>query len=309
MKLTYIPKFHFATLDQAQNILTTRDEFISHLSYFDRMARMQSPDRVEEAEFLNFLRQTALPWQKQEVAAVEQALQKVFSLLPLAPIHLPEDILLIKTNGKEEGNGTYTRGNAIIFPPFRVSPAYEQTRRADQSPLHELILHELFHIFSRYNMTMRNQLYSIIGYHSCPEIPIPSAIRDRCITNPDSPHNTHFIQLSHHGESLLAAPLLYAYQEYNPAHKLSFFEYLRFDFLQVAEFNGQMVPVEKDHQPVLISIDEMVGFYEQAGKNTTEIEQPEEILAANYTLLFNHREELPSPQIPERIHEMIKQWT
>jgi hypothetical protein len=50
----------FAGIDEAQRVLTHRDDFIAALSKFDRAARMKTEQEVTEAEFLGFAGGNAL---------------------------------------------------------------------------------------------------------------------------------------------------------------------------------------------------------------------------------------------------------
>ena len=45
----------FAGIDEAQRVLTHRDDFIAALSKFDRAARMKTDQEATEAEFLGFV--------------------------------------------------------------------------------------------------------------------------------------------------------------------------------------------------------------------------------------------------------------
>jgi len=48
---------------------------------------------------------------------------------------------------------------------------------------------------------------------------------------------------------------------------------------------------------LLLSPDQVFGFLEQIGMNTTYIMHPEEILAENFTFLVQGKKGLPTPEI------------
>ena len=55
--------------------------------------------------------------------------------------------------------------------------------------------------------------------------------------------------------------------------------------------------VYSDGQPVLHTPAEIAGYIEKIGQNTQYIIHPEEILADNFTLAIEPKENLPNPEI------------
>jgi hypothetical protein len=219
---------HFASTKEAQIILTTKDDFIERLSPFDRSARMKVDRPISEDEFLAFVGKNALDWTESEKQSVQQTVHKVQSVLQGLRLSFPETVTLIKTTGVEEGNAAYTRGESIMVPKAELTK--------DRNHLEKLICHELFHILSRKNSSMREKLYELIGFHKCEELDLPVELKSRKITNPDAPRNDHFIRLKIDGRECQAVPILLSTAAtYDVARGGEFFDYLSFKFLVIKE--------------------------------------------------------------------------
>jgi hypothetical protein len=192
----------FADLDQARALLSRSDAFTSRLGSFERQARMKSVHPVSEKEFLAFAAGCALPWERQEqdhlktvIRNIELRLQKYRSLFPV-------EILLIKTNGRNEADCAYTRQNAIILPPVKIVYPAERLER--------FLVHELFHILLRHQPELRSELYGLLGFLPCNEIAWPPELCERRITNPDAFLNDHFIRLFWQGSEHGMVPVLFS---------------------------------------------------------------------------------------------------
>ena len=210
--------------------------------------------------------------------------------------HLPRRIDLIKTTGNDEGAAPYTRGTSIILP----------RQRAGQSAkgLERLFYHELFHIISRSNPKLRDQLYRIIGYEKCGVVLLPSDMMPRRISNPDAPVVEHCIQVSKDDKSYWAAPVLFSRTpKYNPETGGTFFRYLEFRLMAIDRKSA--TATLEDGKPVLFKPNEVEGFFEQIGRNTGYIIHPEETLANNFVHLMTGKQDLKNPEIPEKIEAIL----
>jgi hypothetical protein len=58
-------------------------------------------------------------------------------------------------------------------------------------------------------------------------------------------------------------------------------------------------------QPVLVSPEEISGFFEQVGRNTKYVIHPEEILADNFALLILDEHNVPSPEILQKMRIIL----
>lgn len=289
----------FASVDEGRHILGQRDEFVRRMSEFDRAVRLKQNGEVSETRYLEFVRASVLPWDDADQPAVAEAVEGLRANLAAWDLPFPEKIHLIKTTGEEEGGAAYTRAQAIVLPARQLALPLDQLRR--------LIAHELFHILSRANPGLREELYRAIGFRACAELEFPPTLRDRKITNPDAPRHDHAIRISAHGREHWAIPILFArVAPYDPATATGLFEYLRFRLL-VVELDDVSTPVPRyDAQaPQLLDVAEVSGFFEQVGRNTTYIIHPEEILADNLALLVTGTRDVASIEVLESVERIL----
>jgi hypothetical protein len=295
---------HFASQSEGRQMLVARDDFIQRLSPFDRSARMKTDKAVSAGELLEFIGKNVVDWTKEETQTVQAAIEAMQPLFRDLPLSLPPTVQLIKTTGAEEGNAAYTRSTAIVLPMAVLGKS--------QQELQQLICHELFHILSRQNPVLREELYGIIGFAKCNEIKLPPELERRKITNPDAPRNDHFIRLQIAGHESLAVPvLLSSVETYDVKRGGEFFAYLQFQFLVVEKDLGSanLKAVSEGSSPKLVGMEHVSGFMEQVGKNTDYIIHPEEILADNFALLVLNSHTVASPEILRKMREVLMRRT
>jgi hypothetical protein len=295
---------HFASQNEGSQILRAKDEFIQRLSPFDRSARMKTDKAVSEGALLEFIGRNVAEWTKEEMQAVQAAVNAMQPLVRDLPLSLPPTVQLIKTTGAEEGNAAYTRSTAIVLPKAVLGK--------NQQELQQLICHELFHILSRQNPALREELYGIIGFTKCNEIKLSPELERRKITNPDAPRNDHFVRLQIGGHESLAVPILLASVEtYDVKRGGEFFAYLQFQFLVVEKDRGSanLNAAFEGSSPKLVGMERVSGFMEQVGRNTDYIIHPEEILADNFALLVLDASNVASPEILRKMREILMRKT
>jgi hypothetical protein len=287
---------HFATVAEARERLAMRDVYIQGLSPFERAAKIKRAGPVSTGQFIEFIQDQALEWSDEEKAKLREVIAAAKPKLAKFAKHLPKRITLIKTTGKDEGGAPYTRGTSIILPK----------RRAGQSAkgLERLFYHELFHIISRRNIRLRDELYKVIGYEKCGMVSLPGDMMPRRISNPDAPVVEHCIRVSRDGETYWVAPVLFSRTpRYDPETGGTFFRYLEFRLMVIDRKSAKATL--KDSKPLLLKPDAVEGFYEQIGRNTGYIIHPEETLANNFVHLMLKKQDLKSPEIPKKIEQLL----
>ena len=293
----------FALASQGGEILTARDDFVKRLSRFDRAARLKTGKETPEQVYLRFVGENVRDWSSDEKALVESAIAFVRPRINELSLPWPDTIYLVKTTGNEEGGAAYTRGNAIVFPASELVPGRKES-------LKKLLSHELFHILTRKNPVLKDQLYAAIGFHGCGEIAYPSSLKPVKITNPDAPRNDHCIRLRVAGMPVWAIPVLYSRApKYDEKQGGEFFDYLQFEFLLLETGNATdpSTATYDDEHIRLVGPDDVSGFYEQVGRNTDYIIHPEEILADNFALLVLGMKNVPSPKVLHDMKEILEQ--
>jgi hypothetical protein len=288
----------FASARKGENLLALRDDYMTRLSQFDRAAKSKMKGDISEAEFLESYSKNGLRWHPAEKVQIISAFQKMMNRAPYLQSLLPDRINLVKTTGREESDAAYTRANSIFFP--------QSFLRNPQIVLDWLVCHETFHVLSRSNPQLRENLYKLIGFEKCNEIELPPLLKHRQISNPDAPINDHFIKITVSGEEHMAVPIIFSKADYDPEKAENFFRYLQFKLLLVEQDNqGKVVPLDHNGSPALLDPPEVDGFFEQVGNNTTYIIHPEEILAENFTYHVYRGEKLGSHFKAEEIDSTL----
>ena len=91
-----------------------------------------------------------LEWNDAEKRNITSSFQGIHKTLEAMALPLPKEVLIIKTTGKEEGGAAYTRANAIVLPQADLKAPVDRIQKT--------ISHEIFHIMSRANPSLRERL-------------------------------------------------------------------------------------------------------------------------------------------------------
>jgi hypothetical protein len=263
---------------------------------------MKTNNDVSEENYLKFVGTNVLAWNDAEKQKVTSAFQGIQAELESLSLPFPKQVFVVKTTGNEEGGADYTRANVIVITRDHLA--------APMAKIQKTMSHELFHILSRANPDLREELYTTIGFVKCDDVALPVELRSRKITNPDAPRNDHCVRLQVGGKGYWAIPILFSSSEkYDPERGGEFFDYLQFQFLLVdRDENTSMVkPIYDGQKPKLVGLQEVAGFFEQVGRNTDYIIHPEEILADNFSLLVLQEHNLPSPAIIKKMENILKE--
>jgi hypothetical protein len=73
--------------------------------------------------------------------------------------------------------------------------------------------------------------------------------------------------------------------------------------------SGNLKAVTEGSSPKLVGMERVSGFMEQVGKNTDYIIHPEEILADNFALLVLNEPKVASPEILQKMREVLLRKT
>lgn len=259
-------------------------------------------------------------WTKSEKKAILPVIRSVFeSCNKIFSDLMPPALYFIKCKGISEGVALYTRGTAIVIPKFQLDAFF---RASDSTDFQELLIHEVFHIFSRYHSAMRFKLYETIGFTPLvhPLVIGPYLQRMR-ITNPDCPEISHGIEIqiktdkltetktmvlvdyangekwskSNDVTSFLASKLFPVELEQNGETDELFWQVvgsssttllpLGFDPLSPIEDVCDSSNRQRFSSSTRINPRNDLNFFELTGSNTFYINHPEEILADNVAIL------------------------
>jgi len=254
--------------------------------YFDKvnilemsiMLQMESPTG-ERADVMKKYRELLQNDIEEFSAAEKKLLTKTFNkALDLCSsidknLKLP-NIQLIKTKGTYYGAGVYyTRENCIIIPAGQLT--------AENESLLRTLIHEISHIYTRYNPKKKVALYALLGYNKLPNLELSDFLKKRVIYNPDGVDLAYAIEVSDSSSrTFKAIPAMYS--RFSSYKNLPLLKSFVFQLFEVKENEGKWIVKNKD---IGCSEEDLKGYWEKIGNNTRYTIHPDEIIADNFTFL------------------------
>ncbi|MFN9393058.1 MAG: hypothetical protein ACK505_07225 [Flavobacteriales bacterium] len=178
----------FMSAESGYNYLIKSDLFDKWNDYFDASIRLKKDlSAYTKSENLitykTFLKEQCLYWEEGEIQNISQIIQDVqVNIIKYSKQVLQDSLFMIKTSGKEEFRAFYTNQKAIIIPKSQLRFLKIKSIKRQ---MEETLVHEFFHIYSRYNVEKREELYSMIGFERADKFAIPDELEQSRITNPD----------------------------------------------------------------------------------------------------------------------------
>lgn len=261
----------FASLEEARALLGSSDDFTRTMGDFDRGVRMGSDGPSSERAFLEHAAAQARDWPPDVLPRWQAAATEIGEALRGLGVRFPPKVLLIVSSGKEEMDAPYTRGNAVIIPMATA------TKLADPF---SLIAHEMFHVASRQDPTIRDGLYAALGFRRVSPVAYPKEIAQRRITNPDAISFEHAITVKRKadGSSIDVVALFYSKKPLAEAISAGLEASLALELVELGGPDGpRIIPVTT------------TDYLERASINTEYAIHPEETLADNFSLILRRR--------------------
>lgn len=267
-------EFELLNKEKASQFIKVEDDFVNEMAPLERALRLNKLGGVSKKEYLKYISKQTLNWNEEERKQLDNIFNSIKEKLDVYRMLFPEKINIIKTTGKEEGNAFYTRRNAIFIPEKELANMY-----TDQ--FERIMIHEMFHIFTRHNPEIRNSLYNIIGFEMRSKVKLPESVYDRKLTNPDSPVYKFYFETE---DKEIFIPLMLLFN-FKSEPEADIIKHMRLAFIKVREEQNQIVPAIKEGKGKLYSPSEVPGLFKKIGQNTDYILGPEEILAENFVLM------------------------
>jgi hypothetical protein len=276
-----------ASPEQAVPIFTADDEFMRAVTPADISIRTRSPS-TSRADLVTTYANAFAPWTDAERARLEAMLTRQSAQLQSIQRWLPEQVLLVKSNGAADTALPHTRGAAINMG---------QQLPAEDAALDGLFFHELFHVLSRHNASRHDEMYALIGFVPC-DVTLPDAVRDTTVTNPDAP----LLRWAAPMDGSYVVPVLFANPpRWDPA-QTQFGRYFNLRFLQASNAGGRCAVTIENGQPVDIPQQQAVAaMHAVAGANTNYVLHAEELLADNFSQLMTGKTDIPNPETHARL--------
>ena len=273
----------FADLHLAQTTLGHKDRWARQLSDFDMSARQKTAEPTDLKEFLDFAVDEGRGWTAQEEDSWQAVVARLSDAMKGLNLRVP-NIDLIKTSGEEEfGAAGYTRRSAVMLAESMTSLPTTDSRRA-----YFLLAHEVFHVLSRTDSLLRDDLYALLGFKTVDGFEYPAELEDRRLSNPDAFEYLHTLTVQSGSESVDVMPVIQSLLPLNEVIQLpNFFDALDIVLLSVDAGTGEAL---RDGNGDLIKYNfGNTNWVPLMLRNSSFIVHPEEILADNFATLMEWR--------------------
>lgn len=260
------------------------DDYLKAMKPFERSLKMSVSDNITLEEFITFLKENVCEWTSEDKRKLNISISKLKSRLEELNISIPNQIYVVKTSGKEEWNSAYTKNNIIILPEKKIA------NYSDEGLL-ELLSHEFFHIYSRFNDIYRKKLYGLLGFRFIENNIIPIKIKELTIVNPDALQEV-YTEVRYKNNIVKVSPLIMIKSNIVDNTK-DILESLK---IKLFIFNSEEV----------INAEEINEYVKKMCINTNNIQHPEEVLAENFTYLLVGKNDIPNTKFLEEIKMIIE---
>ncbi len=247
-----------------------------------QIGQILSGTRKENIEiYKNFLQKDVTNFTEKEAEYVRKIVNKARQLCDIiSPDIFPKPLNFIKTKANHYGKSTYyTRENNIIIPYDVLG------EKRNEDTFLEIILHEIFHVYSRLNPDKRAQLYELIGFKKAANIQLPEELDRRLLLNPDGADIEYVIKVSDNGNTTQLVPLIYSKTHEITANSSGFFTYLQFELFEIKNEGDVLTVQTKKGYKSTLQDSFQTDSQDQIRRNTDYIWHPDEILADNFAFL------------------------
>ena len=281
----------------ARVLLSKEDAYLKRMSPFDRAARIVRAEPPSVAEFAVYVGAQAVDFSEAEIATVTASLNAFRPAFSALKLSLPQTITLAKTNGREDINAPYCRGPLIVMPESHLG----------KPELGDILIHELFHVFSSHHPELRDQLYGLLGFRPCAEPPLPTSVDARRFTNPDAMGMHYYTILRHEDRDIPMMPALLAQKPaFDMARKNRVFDQVEFVLLELTLADGKTALALNDGEPVMRPANTVPAYLRAMSRNTNYIWHPEEVLADNFVRALRPKRKLNAPELPGKLVELMQ---
>jgi hypothetical protein len=272
-------RLRFAGMADGRRVLAADDDWLGATGGFQRRAMMGRQEAVTLAQFRQWNADAVQDWTMPRRERWRAAAAAIEARVRELRLPLPQETLLLSSNGQESAGMPYTRANAVV-----ITLAGEAPRAIDAA----LMAHELWHVASRHAPALADRVYREIGFEPMPELAWPAAWNEIRIANPDAPTNRHAMRAEVDGRAALLTPALVAsrtvLQPREPFAAL--FEVRLLEVLPDADGLRSRAVTDSDGAPRRHAVERVPSFLERLGGNTPYVIHPEETMADNVALLL-----------------------
>lgn len=292
-------KWRFAGPEEGGRRLAAEDAYLRIMSPADRALRMKSTLPVSPSQYRRFFEHDARAWRASEIQRIQRITRDIDARLKDRQVPLPDEVVLIKTSGREDARAAFHRGNAIVLPQAVVD--------APDPELEQIVAHELFHVVSEATPALRARLYPLVGFARCSALHLPADLERRRITNPDAPLLDACMHLDDDANTAVFPVLLAKRDTFDPRVGTQLLDYVDFELVAAHRDDGVWRP--RAHA-FLLDLSQVPAYVARTGGNTAYVIHPEEIWADNFVLwLFGAGPSVRSPQLLTRLGDVLASLT
>ncbi len=277
------------------------DSFFNVISKTD-MAIQMKMSRIDISRdsmismYKTLLQNDVCNWTSEEKNALLKLVHDAKEMLDrINPALFPKEISFIKSKGLPYGNDVYyTRENTIVIPEniFKNWNPNQQLR---------ILIHEIYHIISRYNSVFRDFTYNNIGFRKIPkEIEIPEFLKQKMLTNPDGIKVEYAIELPNalQKRQYFVPLILTRYRSYIPGNG-SYFNHMKMELFPITDkVNGGLTLQTEEGVFSAFTEDVLHDYQNKISFNTSYIIHPDEICADHFVLAVWKNENKKIPFLP-----------
>lgn len=256
-----------------------QDGFFEQISAIDMEIQMKKEapyaDRTKALkDYKSYLAKEVSSWKASEKEMMLDIFTEAKKLCDtISPRLFPGGIKLIKIKTNHYGKDVYYTRNDIIFIPENIFPINDS-----ESTL-AVMLHEIFHVISRQNPSLRKDIYQLIGFEKANKpVKLNAHLQKRLLTNPDGVSYQYCIKL----DSFLAIPLITSKFDKFRSYNSSFFDYLQFDIYKIIDKGSHYEATTNDIGSSTLPLKNTPKFFTKIKDNTQYIIHPDEIMADNF---------------------------
>ena len=275
--------------------------YVKQFSIYDIQSKTNSEDSKNRLNYIEYSKKQILEWSEKEKKLIYIYYNKFINrLIELNIIDkwlkLP-NINIIKSTMKHEGNAEgYTIENNIVIKNIG----------------YDLLVHELFHVFSRHNPKLAEKMYKIFKIWVADEIIYPKKIKNLLISNPDTPKIV-FTTIMFQGKETLVSPIIHSDKKYDGKSK-SFFDDMQVSllFVDLRIYDEKLILIHKDMNQYninnsILPIENVKEYTNKLGNNTDYNIHPEEVSAKHFEFLINGSwKTKPNPELITKFYNLIK---
>ena len=300
-------KIRFALKEEAQKLILGNTQYYNRLSQMDIDWRARKADATLD-ELIAFAQEQVSDFTENNMDVVMQCMSFIERQLDLLGCQLPvpDEIIFVKTNMKDESNASaYTTRNLIFLNESLLSRYNDPgQRRGPHAPLNlsVLIAHELFHCVTRHSPEFRKKMYALIGFTIMDhDIEFPEHIKRMLMSNPDVEHIDNYAEFTIDGVKRKCTIITTYNMSWANAIDLFGPSVRFFNHIDIS-----LVALDDLEHP--FHFEEASDFWDKMGENTDYVNAPEECLAVNfsYAIIFGMNYKYETPELIRSIISTIK---